>query len=340
MDSSAVGRAGSLCVENPFLHASSPPSFTLQSLGESRARLLQPVTPSAAWLASVKPPNTKSQATLDHLSKPSALSVLDFRCPSWVPEQETVVGAADAIDSVCEVGLWKADRVQRETTEDGDIPEEKTIPERGSKQSKSMALLSAAEAKTSLSYFPSSKPNPLWLENPFLKEAALASLTLQGLEESRARLLRPVVSSAPLRSSLNTSNTQFSFPLGPLDVSGTLTSTECSTQNEAHVPCCALEQLQLTAEGEGDKVDSAGVMPAYVLTVPEDALKEQPTERDSFDHEMTVDSQEQEVRMHKKQLVGMRKGVGWRRSTHGHHIENPFSRKFNLFETMSEVDNP
>ncbi|XP_015273529.1 PREDICTED: telomerase protein component 1-like [Gekko japonicus] len=254
MDPSAVGRAGSLCMENPFLHASSPASFTLQSLGESQARLLQPVTPSAAWLASMKPPNTKSQASSDHLSKPSALSVLDCRCPSWVPEQ---------------------------------------------------ALLSAAEAKTSLSYFPSSKPNPLWLENPFLKEAALASLTLQGLEESRARLLRPVVSSAPLRSSLNTSNTQFSFPLGPLDVSGTLTSTECSTQNEAHVPCCALEQLQLTAEGEGDKVDSAGVMPAYVLTVPEDALKEQPTERDSFDHEMTVDSQEQEVRMHKLTLLNL-----------------------------------
>ncbi|KAL8176473.1 UNVERIFIED_CONTAM: hypothetical protein K2H54_035247 [Gekko kuhli] len=322
MDPSAVGHAGSLCVENPFLHASSPTSFTLQNLGESRARLLQPITPSAAWLDSVKPPNSQSQASSDHLSKPSALSVLDCRCPSWVPEQETVVGAADAIRSVCEVGLWKADRVQREMTEDGDIPEEKMISERGSKQSKSMALLSAAEAKTSLSYYPSSKPNPLWLENPFLKEPTLASVTLKGLEESRARLLCPVVSSAPLQSSLKPSNAPFSFPLGPQDISGALPSMVCSTQNEAHVPRCALEQLQLTwyeeskqgvrchvdgvqAEAEGDKVDSASMMPAYVLTVPEDALKEQPTERDSFDHEMTVDSQEQEVRMHKLTLLNL-----------------------------------
>ncbi|XP_054848405.1 telomerase protein component 1 isoform X2 [Eublepharis macularius] len=252
MDASAVGHDGPLGLEDPFLRASSSVSVTLQNLEESRARLLHPITPSSAWLASLKPPDTKSQASLDHLPKPAALSFLDHKCSDWIPEQ---------------------------------------------------ASLLTADAKKS-----SSKLNPLWLENPFLKEPILASLTPQGLEESRARLLCPLASSALRWSSLKPSDTQFHVPLGPLDTCGTLTSTgfptDCGTQNEAHIPRCVLEQLQLTDEGEGNE-DLGGVMPEYVLTVPEDKLKEQPNERDSSGHEMTEDSQERETRADKLMLLNL-----------------------------------
>ncbi|XP_077169089.1 telomerase protein component 1 isoform X2 [Paroedura picta] len=249
MEPSAAGHAGPLCTES---HASSPASFALRRLEETRAHLLQPIPLSAAWLTSLQPLNTQSQALPDLPSKPSALSVSGCRCPSWAPGQ---------------------------------------------------ALLFAADAKKSLSSSTSSKLNPLWLENPFLKEPSLA---LRGLEESRSRLLQPVASSAPLWSSLNPPESQFYSPLDPTDSSGTLTSTDPSNQNEARIPCCALEQQKPTAEGEGDQTDSAGEIPEYVLTVPEDALKEWPTEReDAFSQEMMVDSQEQDVRAHKLMLLNL-----------------------------------
>uniref|UniRef100_A0ACB8EWP4 Uncharacterized protein n=1 Tax=Sphaerodactylus townsendi TaxID=933632 RepID=A0ACB8EWP4_9SAUR len=245
MDPSAVGRPGPLCTENSFLHASSPVSFSLQNMEESRARLLHSITPSAAWLASLESPKLQSQAWSDCLSKPSAVSLLDLRSPSWVPEQQTAnLGAAGVIGPMCKVGLWKAGHVPIETSEDGDIAEEMVIPGGDSEQSRPTASLLTAETEKSPLYSTSSKLNPLWLENPFLKETASTFLTLRGLEESRARLLRPVVSSAAQWSLVKPSDAQ--FPLGPLETRGTTMSEDYRTQNEAVMPCCALEQLQTT----------------------------------------------------------------------------------------------
>ncbi|XP_053114992.1 telomerase protein component 1 isoform X3 [Hemicordylus capensis] len=134
------------------------------------------------------------------------------------------------------------------------------------------------------------EPNSFWLENPFLKQPTPTPLALQGFEEARARLLRPL-------------DTQQRFPSDAKEKLCVWTSMglppDHSVQGEVPGSCGELEP-----PWEGDE-DSSGAMPDYVLTVPEDLMGEQPEEREPLGEEMPMECEEQNVRELKLMLVSL-----------------------------------
>ncbi|XP_042331949.1 telomerase protein component 1 isoform X2 [Sceloporus undulatus] len=71
-------------MENSLLHASSPVSLTLQSLEESRARLLRPISPSASWVTKLNSSGTQSQPVPGHQGTAGALSFQNVKHSGWV----------------------------------------------------------------------------------------------------------------------------------------------------------------------------------------------------------------------------------------------------------------
>ncbi|CAI5791130.1 telomerase protein component 1 isoform X1 [Podarcis lilfordi] len=246
MDSSA-----SLFGEKPLLHACAPASLTLPKLEEVQARLLQPITPSASWLASLKPLSAQSQVVAGSLTTPNAL---DFK---W-------------LDSVLE-----------------------------QTQARQPA---ASEVKKLVSYSAFSEPRLLWLENSLLKQPA--HLAVQGLEESKARLLRPISTCVALSKPLDVQVSPLLDPQERICASTSLGLPPGYTaQDETFGPSTKLEEPQL--QEERDEVEAAGAIPEYVLTLPEDDLKVQSEEDDSLADELPVESKEQQVKDQKLMLLSL-----------------------------------
>ncbi|XP_062994042.1 telomerase protein component 1 isoform X2 [Elgaria multicarinata webbii] len=251
-----------LCLENPSLHAQSPVSLALQRLEESRARLLHPITPSASWLASLKPLDTRSQVVPDQLTTPYAPI---FRpCKDPEPAQR--------------------------------------------------APVSVAEAKNPLSYPAFSEPNPQWLKNPFLKQPVSAPRELQGLEVSRAHLLRPVAASqlafpkaldGQFESQLDRQETFCAQTCMGLSVCYGKNDDSFGPSSEPETPLLNVCLLSIQGQEDEHEMDLNGLRPAYFLTVPDDPLKVQLDERHAPRDELPVDSEEQDVKEQKLMLLSL-----------------------------------
>ncbi|XP_044278296.1 telomerase protein component 1 isoform X3 [Varanus komodoensis] len=166
-----------------------------------------------------------------------------------------------------------------------------------------------AEAKTLQTCPAFPEPSPLWLEKPLLKQATSCTLTLRGLEDSRARLLKPIVPSAP---QLAPSKALVPRPPFQRDHQETLCGqmpaglpASPRAQNDSHEPCSELERPPPRRQEE-DEMDSAGTMPEYILTMPEDdPMEVQQEERDPLRDESPAESIEQNVEKNKLQLLNL-----------------------------------
>nr|XP_060636116.1 telomerase protein component 1 [Anolis sagrei ordinatus] len=160
-----------------------------------------------------------------------------------------------------------------------------------------------AGAKKPLPYSPFSDSNQRWLENPFLKQPISTPLVLQGLEESRARLLRPIAVSAPKLASVEPSEVQVRFQM---DSQHSLFIQTCPGWQPAYgAQDDALEVEPLQHQQDGDEMDFGGTMPEYVLTIPEDKLKVQQDESELSGEELSLEIEDQDVKEQKLMLLSL-----------------------------------
>uniref|UniRef100_A0ABM5EIR4 Telomerase protein component 1 isoform X1 n=1 Tax=Pogona vitticeps TaxID=103695 RepID=A0ABM5EIR4_9SAUR len=296
-----MDHAAHLCGEKPPFYTCSPLSF--QNLEESRARLLRPITPSAPWLAALKPLNTQSSVMPDNKRTSYSLNSLNCRHPvsDLTKAQQKNVIEADHAGSRCDGRIWK------EPTEDGEAVEDQKMPGGGEEQNQTKIIMRvqplATGIKKPLPCLASSEPKLLWLENPFLKQPSSASLSLLRLEESRDHLLRPIATSAPHLTSSKPLEAQFRVYLDlqetpHLQISpsshGAQDDVTLGSSNEA-------DQQQ----GKGDEPDTATTMPEYILAIPEDSLKMQAEENDSSGDELQLESGDEDVKEQKLMLLSL-----------------------------------
>ncbi|KAH0626292.1 hypothetical protein JD844_001202 [Phrynosoma platyrhinos] len=256
--------SASLCMEKPPFHASCPVSLTLQSLEESRARLLRPISSSASWITTLKSPGTQSQPVPGHQTTANALSFQNFRCSGWVSEPAQQKGVDEAKNTLCKDGFQKD---LTKPTEDNEAAEAKKMSGGGQE---------------------------------------LEQRKLMGLEESRARLLRPIALTAPKLPPLESSELKFHFQLDPPDNPlQTCPAMLPSYGAQENILESSRELDQLQCQKDGDEMNSEGTMPEYVLTVPEDKLKVPQEKSDLSGDELSLENEEQGVKEQKLMLLSI-----------------------------------
>ncbi|XP_070582909.1 telomerase protein component 1 [Erythrolamprus reginae] len=240
--------------ERPFVYTSVPD--ILQKLEESRLRLLNPVRPLGLW--------QKDAGDAEHF------------------------GLAE-VES-----LWKG---PEGSTKCDNVPEARETSGRNQNQEQSKLMLSQflqTGPKKLLSYCTFSQPNLLRLENSFPAQQISPSLTLPGLEESRARLLLPV---APANLPLDSAKLLKGSSLTPWQK---LYATELP-QEETSRCYCQLEEHQI----KEDEMDSFNVIPEYVLALPEDESEQLQKEDDILLSEIQEENEAVAIKDQKLMLLSI-----------------------------------
>uniref|UniRef100_A0A8C5SGA3 Telomerase protein component 1 n=1 Tax=Laticauda laticaudata TaxID=8630 RepID=A0A8C5SGA3_LATLA len=226
------------CLEKPPVHVNTPVPDIFQKLEESRLRLLNPICPSGLW--------------------------------------QKDVGEAEELGLAHVESLWKG---PKRSTKSNHVPEARETLGRNKNQEQSKLMLSQflqTEPKKLLSYCTFSQPNLLQLENHCLSQPISSSFLLPGLEESRARLLLPVV---PANLSLDSAKLLKGSSLLPWPK---LCATELPPEEKAFQSYQELEDHQKNE----DKVDLFNDIPEYVLAMPEDESEQLQEEDDTLRSEI------------------------------------------------------
>ncbi|XP_060546985.1 telomerase protein component 1 isoform X2 [Pantherophis guttatus] len=211
------------------------------------------------------------------------------------------------LNPVCPSGLWKDVgethvesfwKGQEGSTKSDNVPETREISGRNQNQEQSKLMLSQflqTGPKKLLSYCTFSQPNLLRLENPFLTQQTSSSLILSELEESRARLLLPVVpANVPLDSAKLLKGS--SLPPWPK-----LYAPELPRQEETSQSYHELEEHQK----KEDEVDSFNDIPEYVLAMPENELEQLQEEDNTLLSEIQEEDEGVAVKDQKLMLLSM-----------------------------------
>ncbi|XP_039206037.1 telomerase protein component 1 isoform X2 [Crotalus tigris] len=243
-------------MEKPSVHANTPVPHILQKLEESRLRLLNPVRPLGLWKD---------------------------------------VGEAEKLGLAHVESLWKG---PEGSTKSDKVSEARETSGRNQNQEQNKLMLSEflqTGPKKLLSYCTFSQPNLLRLEKPFGTQSAFSSLALPGLEESRARLLHPVV---PASLSLDCamllkSSSLLHWPKR--------SATDMPTEEETFQSCHELEEHQK----QEDEMDSFGGIPEYVLAVPEDESEQLQEEDDTLLSEIQEEDEGLAVKEQKLMLLSL-----------------------------------
>ncbi|KAF7235628.1 Telomerase protein component 1, partial [Varanus komodoensis] len=295
-------------LEKRPLQTCCPASLPLQNLEKSRARLLQPINTSASWLTSLKPLSTQGRP--DYSVVPYAPGIQGGRPAGSIPEKaQRDAGGVNHMGSLHENSFCTSCTDANHSAEDEMVSGGDKELEHSNVMVKKTAPCLVAEAKTLQTCPAFPEPSPLWLEKPLLKQATSCTLTLRGLEDSRARLLKPIVPSAP---QLAPSKALVPRPPFQRDHQETLCGqmpaglpASPRAQNDSHEPCSELERPPPRRQEE-DEMDSAGTMPEYILTMPEDdPMEVQQEERDPLRDESPAESIEQNVEKNKLQLLNL-----------------------------------
>uniref|UniRef100_A0A8D0G0L6 TROVE domain-containing protein n=1 Tax=Sphenodon punctatus TaxID=8508 RepID=A0A8D0G0L6_SPHPU len=148
---------------------------------------------------------------------------------------------------------------------------------------------------------PLSTSAPHWLESPLLHPCS----PLPGLEESRARLLRPITPSTQWLASLKPPDTRNQLLLDPLRKPCASITAETLQDSEAQYEASSLRYKREQPWVDEDDVDFASSMPSYTLMVPEDELLDPLQVKDTPVDRTPCSSKEKELQKCKLTLVNL-----------------------------------